>query len=480
MEVLRDGKFSLPIKDKELMRGIRRDKNQSRNKNTFASMTGMIGKEGSLVSLPALTAMDTSVITAGFPYPQIFVLSNVIIVCGKTKIYELIAGVLTEMLTVSEGRTWKVIDFFEYVYLSNEMVAVIRNASSRTYSVTTDLPTFSAGCNYNGQVLISAPDVLPYIPVVPTEDKFIITSSGTTTKVFTKINADTAETETVYTSAADGSGNITAAIRLSDDTLLFAGAIISGGSDMYAAVYRSIDDGETWSVINVSLRPDVGSNPSNPWSIRSFVQLSTGTVLALVGTYEDVSDIISNIYSSSDSGATWTLLSSPVMQTKPIMCLGDSDVLIVGTDSSSYGIDEIYRSIDGGENWSIITTGVAGDKILNIVALYHIGNGIIVGGAYTGNAGFVIIRSDNNGVTWSIIDKNTTLKFTAFTQDTDTVYAMTKTGIIASTTDVWVSTDDGATWTLQETSAVNYLYQYPFIYEDTFYGFYYPTVKLFD
>lgn len=477
MEVLRDGKFSLPIKDKELMRGIRRDKNQSRNKNTFTSMTGMIGKEGSLVSLPALTAMDTSVITDGFPYPQIFVLSNVIIVCGKTKIYELIAGVLTEMLTVSEGRTWKVIDFFEYVYLSNEMVAVIRNASSRTYSVTTDLPTFSAGCNYNGQVLISAPDVVPDITVTPSEDNFIITSSGTTTKVFTKINVDTAETETIYTSDADGSGSVTAAIHLSDGTLLFAGAIISGGSDMYAAVYRSADDGETWSVINVSLIPASGTNP---WSIRSFVELSTGIVLAIVGTYEDVDDIVSDIYSSSDSGATWSLLSSPVLQTKPIMCLGDSDILIIGTDSTSYGLDEIYRSTDGGENWSIITTGAGGDKILNIVSLYHIGSGVIVGGAYTFNSGFVLIRSDDNGLTWSTIDKNTTLKFTAFTEDLDTIYAMTKTSAIASTTNVWASTDDGATWTLQETSAVNYLYQYPFIYEDTFYGFYYPTVKLFE
>ena len=102
--------------------------------------------------------VDTDIIADGFPYPQIFVFTNCIIVCGSTKIYELIAGALELMLTVDVGITWSAVDFYDYVYMSNGQVAVERSATDGTYSVS-DLPIASAIVNFNGQVMIGAPDV---------------------------------------------------------------------------------------------------------------------------------------------------------------------------------------------------------------------------------------------------------------------------------------------------------------------------------
>jgi hypothetical protein len=105
----------------------------------------------------------TAAITDGFPYPQIFIFTNVIIICGETTIYELIAGTITLMLDVGAGNAgieWSAVDFFDYVYMSNGKVAVQRQASDQVWEITTDVPIASAICNFNGQVLIGAPGVV--------------------------------------------------------------------------------------------------------------------------------------------------------------------------------------------------------------------------------------------------------------------------------------------------------------------------------
>lgn len=96
--------------------------------------------------------------TFTFPYPQIFVFTNVIIICSATHIYEWVSGALVHKLTVATGSTWSAIDFFDYIYLSNGTVAVERDALDKTYATTTELPTAMAALNYHGQVILGSPD----------------------------------------------------------------------------------------------------------------------------------------------------------------------------------------------------------------------------------------------------------------------------------------------------------------------------------
>lgn len=113
--------------------------------------------DGVLSALDEITRLATTAITDSFPYPQIFVFTNVIIICSSTKIYEW-TGSLVEKLEVAAGSTWVALDFVDYIYLSNGNVAVTRDPGTKVYAETTDLPTAMAALNFNGQVLLGSPD----------------------------------------------------------------------------------------------------------------------------------------------------------------------------------------------------------------------------------------------------------------------------------------------------------------------------------
>ena len=150
--------FSFTIESKHLSRGLRPSKRMPRNSRFLVECKGAVGRDGTLQSLDEITRLATTAITDAFPYPQIFVFTNVIIICSSTKIYEWISDALVEKLEVAAGSTWCALDFVEYIYLSNGTVAVERDALDKTYSETTDLPTAMAAVNFNGQVILGSPD----------------------------------------------------------------------------------------------------------------------------------------------------------------------------------------------------------------------------------------------------------------------------------------------------------------------------------
>jgi len=150
--------FSVTITPPQLCRGLRPSKNVPRNSRYLVECKGAVGYDGVLHVIDELTRMATTVITDAFPFPQIFVFTNLIIVCSQTKIYEWVSGALVQKLTVTRGSTWSAVDFYEFIYLSNGKVAVVRDAGTKAYSVSTAVPTASSICNFNGQVLVGAPD----------------------------------------------------------------------------------------------------------------------------------------------------------------------------------------------------------------------------------------------------------------------------------------------------------------------------------
>jgi hypothetical protein len=102
--------------------------------------------------ISALAALDCS-----FPYPQFFVLADVMIVCLEDTIYEFDGTSLTEKLTeITTGSTWSVVDFQSFLYLTNNAVAVTKKQG--TYAIDSSLPAGMCLCNFNGQVLIGAPN----------------------------------------------------------------------------------------------------------------------------------------------------------------------------------------------------------------------------------------------------------------------------------------------------------------------------------
>lgn len=162
MPTLPNGQFSYVIESKDLARGLRPVRSVPRNTKFLYSCLGMVGKDGTLQTIPDLSeTIDISTLDKQeFPYPQLFVFPNVIILATRAIIYELINGSLEPVfdLTGSEGSYWSAISIGEFVLMSNNVITLIRSATSLTWEVKSDLPSFNAICNYNGQIFIGAPN----------------------------------------------------------------------------------------------------------------------------------------------------------------------------------------------------------------------------------------------------------------------------------------------------------------------------------
>ena len=157
--VVRGGKFTFTVGAKHLAQGLRPTKSKPRNSDLLVENKGAVGIDGVLQSLEGIARIATSTITDGFPFPQIFVFTNIIIVCGLKKIYEWDGATLTLKYTASvAGGTWSAVDFYDYVYMSNGSISVVRDAGSYVYAISTQ-PHATAMCNFNGQVILGAPDV---------------------------------------------------------------------------------------------------------------------------------------------------------------------------------------------------------------------------------------------------------------------------------------------------------------------------------
>jgi len=157
------GRFSITLdstsRTGNLARGLRPSKKMPRNSGGFlVECAGCVGRDGVLSALDEFERLETTSITDAFPYPQLFLFTRVIIICSSTKIYEWVSSALVEKIEVSAGSTWVALDFNDYIYLSNGNAAVVRDSGDKTYSETTDLPTAMAACNFNGQVILGAPD----------------------------------------------------------------------------------------------------------------------------------------------------------------------------------------------------------------------------------------------------------------------------------------------------------------------------------
>ena len=145
--------FTFTITSDQLSRGLRPSKRAPRDSKYLTESKGAVGRNGVLASVDELTRIATTEITDGFPFPQIFVFTNMIIVCGLKTIYEWSSDALVLKYTASTaGGTWTAVDFYDYVYLSNGRIAVTRDVGTKVYSLSATQPFCSAACNFNGQV----------------------------------------------------------------------------------------------------------------------------------------------------------------------------------------------------------------------------------------------------------------------------------------------------------------------------------------
>lgn len=130
-----------------------------RNNPYLIEAIGAVPYEGVLEAVEQFSRIDTSALTTSFPYPQLFVLSDVIVVCNQTAIYELSSSTLTLKISgLTAGVTWSLVDFKTFLYFTNGKIAVKKDSQTNLYSIDSSLPFGTALCNFNGQVFLGSPN----------------------------------------------------------------------------------------------------------------------------------------------------------------------------------------------------------------------------------------------------------------------------------------------------------------------------------
>ncbi len=159
------------------------------------------------------------------------------------------------------------------------------------------------------------------------------------------------------------------------------------------------------------------------------------------------------IFKSTDRGLNWSFLASTSEMTeinRLVVSPDDANIVIAASNSG------IYRSVDGGTNWTQVFTGLVQDLQAvpgNFNTLYAAQ--YLVG----------VIKSTNGGLTWSAsntgINTNGRVEIAISPIKTDRIFASAQGTLSGSNSDLYVSDDGGASWSLVDlllsNKALNYL-----------------------
>jgi hypothetical protein len=214
-------------------------------------------------------------------------------------------------------------------------------------------------------------------------------------------------------------------------TSIIASASILFASTSYNGIFRSTDNGATWTASNTGLA-DTSMN-------TLFVSGSTLIAGARKG-----------IFRSTDNGGHWTGNNTGLCNAHVVALVASGAELYAATT------DDIYRSTSNGENWIKVFNG---NQYTTLYDLAVSGSSIFAGT----NTG--VYRSMDNGATWT--ETNTGLKLKAETAEewdmSAELLGVSGSTIFAGLTDyfhysgsLYRSTDNGASWARTGTDLIKY------------------------
>lgn len=215
--------------------------------------------------------------------------------------------------------------------------------------------------------------------------------------------------------------------------VFFAGCSMSGSG---SAVFRSTDSGATWLRVMQAATSESteGMSLCAGWD---------GTLLA--GSYNATSGY-ARIWRSLDNGDTWTIVSSTETTKTTIRQIAHvyRNVYIAGVYGATPNESKVFRSSDAGATWAAVQT-IASTDIYAVLAL---GNGVVLLGTHPSG---LIYRSTDIGATFT-----TVANLSGGAAGQSQVYGLARLGKsvlafvnqgTASNVAVYVSDDEGATWT---------------------------------
>lgn len=142
--------------------GLRASEYNPRNEGALVEAQGVFQESKKLSEIAELSSFDISTIDAQtFPFPQCFQLRNWILICTPTKIYTYDGATLTLVYTATEGSTWTVADFYDFLVLTNGQDLITLDPETGLWSKYIDclIPYCLCVCDLNGQLFVGGPEV---------------------------------------------------------------------------------------------------------------------------------------------------------------------------------------------------------------------------------------------------------------------------------------------------------------------------------
>jgi hypothetical protein len=190
-------------------------------------------------------------------------------------------------------------------------------------------------------------------------------------------------------------------------------------------IYRSSDNGDSWSVLNSDLPAFDGVNSFGSFNNYLFVNLVTSAG--------------SMVFKSTNSGVNWTKINNwdPLNYVNSFVQSGS--YLMASVNEKG-----IYRSSDKGENWSLANNGLSR---LNAIILTKGTNKIYasINEYFTSGA---LFQSTNNGTTWSELNKGLT------TGNVISMVLMNNNILAATSNGMYKSTNQGTNWSILNAAGV--------------------------
>ncbi|WP_284738429.1 Kelch repeat-containing protein [Methanoculleus oceani] len=229
------------------------------------------------------------------------------------------------------------------------------------------------------------------------------------------------------------------------NVVLMGGFPITGDLTTGNDVWRSADNGATWTRVNASAG----------WTGRyGHTAVAVGDSIVLMGGFDSVGRK-NDVWRSDDDGATWTRVNASAGWTPrhwhTSVALPDGSIVLMGGWDSTYlQVNDVWRSTDYGATWEeVATSGPIWTPREDHAAVTMPDGSIVLMGGYDGTRLNDVWRSDDGGATWTQQTEHAGWTARAF----HTAVTMPDGSIVlmgghdgAMKNDVWRSTDNGTTW----------------------------------
>jgi hypothetical protein len=214
-------------------------------------------------------------------------------------------------------------------------------------------------------------------------------------------STDNGATWTLVNANAEWTGrDVHSTVVMPDGSIVLIGGVEN--IDVKNDVWRSTDNGATWTLVN-------GNAGWTPRESLSNVVMPDGSIIVSGGTLPGGYTQFNDVWRSIDNGATWTRVNSNASWRKRTghssVAMPDGSIVITGGYTFGLGdVNDVWRSTDNGLTWTEVnaSAGWRAREHHSTVAMSD-GSIVLFGGNHGSDYLNDVWRSDDNGAIWTLV-----------------------------------------------------------------------------